>query len=165
MTTLHNLIERYTALMSDIDAETGEVPPEVSAELDALAPQLEHKIEALAGARARLKADAKACADLAASYRARVVARENEIDRLERYTLECMQVAGLARVRGATATAYVQASTSVEVTCAASGLPSRYLRVVPARIEPDKVALKSALEAGETIEGASLRKVDGIRFR
>lgn len=164
MSTLHELISRYVAVIEDIDTDTGEVPPEVSAELDALAPKLESKIEALAGACARLVASAQSCHDLAATYSARADSLTEHAERVKRYTLECMVAGGLERVKAPTVTAYTQASSSVVVSVPAEKLPAQYQRAKPATYSADKDAIKRALERGEAIEGAKLEERKHVRF-
>lgn len=160
---LHNLIDAYIAALSRAD-EDGVIDAETTAVLDELTPKLEDKLEALAGVRARYLAEAEANDQLAKQYHAKSVARGKEADRIEAYMLEQMQRAGLQKVRCATATVYVQATPHVEVDNAAM-LGPMFVRVVPAKREPDKAALLKALKAGEVIAGARLVLEEGLRVR
>ena len=161
---LHDLISRYVALLSEVDGDTGEVPVATAAELDALAPVLSDKIEALAGARARLLADGKACAELAKQYAARAKAREAEAERIERYTMLELQLGGLTKIKGATASVWLQSSERVTVDVDVSALGERFRRTTT-KTDANKEAIKDALKAGEIVAGARLESVPGVRFK
>jgi hypothetical protein len=162
--SLHDLITRYVALLSDVDTETGEVPADTSAQLDALAPVLADKIEALAGARARLKGDAAMCRDLAKQYAAKAQARDNEVERIDGYALAELQRAGLSKLKAATATVWLQDTESVAIDIDVHSLAPQYQRTVTSTTA-DKDAIKKALKAGEDVRGAHLETRTGVRYK
>lgn len=162
---LYALVDAYVTALSRIDAETGEIDTETCAVLDALTPQLSDKIEACAAVVARFEAEAESCDALARQYHAKSVARGKEAERVRDYMLAQLQRAGIRKVKAATATVYLQPSTSVEVAIDASKLPERFQRHVPACVEADKRAIAAALDGGETIEGCKTVTTDSLRIR
>jgi len=160
---LHDIITRYVLALSSIDDETGEVPESISAMLDELAPELEHKVEALAAVRAQAKAEADACKRLAEAYTEKAASRIAHAERIERYTDACLQRAGLDRVKAPTAHVYYQANESVEVDDV-DALPEQY-RVTKTTTAADKTAIKAAIKAGEHIEHARIVVKHGLRWK
>lgn len=163
--SLYSLVDSFIVALSAIDAETGEVPAETCAALEALTPAIAERLEACAAVVARFEAEAESNDALAKQYHAKSVARGKEAERLRAYMLEQMQRAGIPKTRGASHTVWIAKSTSVAVTCAPEALPAHYRRLVPATIAPDKKALKAALDAGETIAGVELETTERVQFR
>ena len=162
---LHELVSSYAAALERCDPDTGEVPEDVGAVLDALADALPLKIEALAGVRARYLADAAACKALSAQYAAKAARHAAGAERIEAYVLGCLESAGIPSVKGATASARVKESASVVVTCKPEELEARFQRHKPATVEPDKIALKAALDLGEIIANVILETRKSVVFR
>jgi hypothetical protein len=162
--SLMAVIDAYAAALDSVDPETGEVAPELDALFAEIAPQLPERLEALAGARRRLIADAKANDDLAKLYHARSVALGKSVERLEAYAKACLELAEQRKIKTPTAAVWLAETKSVQVDCPPEQLPKAYQREVPARIEADKKALKEALDAGTLISHVSLVTKMGVRF-
>ena len=92
-----------------------------------------------------------------ARMKARTDALERAADRLRSYVVSVMQAFGTRKLEGVTSTLSLQKNPPrVEVT---GPVPGEYERVVPETREPDKVAIKRALQAGEFIPNCRL--IDG----
>lgn len=162
--TLYQLVDSLLAALDQCDRDTGEVPPDVAVVLDIVSGSLADKIEACAAVIARLEAEEAACKEMAASYAAKEKARGNEVARVKSYVLEQMQRAKLARSKGAVHTVWLAESKRVDVTDVRLLEGSRFMRVVPAKHEPDKKAIKAALDAGEAVDGARLVTDEHVRW-
>lgn len=89
-----------------------------------------------------------------ARMKARKQALERAAGRLREYVVGVMQAFGTRKLEGVTSTLSLQKNPPrVEV---AGEVPEKYTRVIPATVEPDKVAIKRALQAGETIPNCRL---------
>lgn len=84
--------------------------------------------------------------------------REAQLERFYGYVLGIMQAHNLTKMSGADSSFAVQQNPpSVEVGLDAAALPTEYVRIVPATIEPDKQAIKTALKAGVEVPGCRLK--------
>lgn len=161
---LYALVDSYLVALDRVDPETGEIDAETQAVFEALTPQLEERIEACAAVRARFLAEAEANDELAKAYHAKSVARGREAERIERYVFEQLQRAGIDKVKGATATVWLQSNSRVEVDDITK-LDPRFVRVVPEKYEADKKTIADALKSDEPVEGAHLVVSKSVRFK
>ena len=142
-----NIYEIDAAMLECIDPETGEVDAE---RLEALNLLREQKIENAALWLKNLKSDVT---DLKAEKKAfedRIKSKQNKIDSLTAYLMAALNGQKFETPRCAIS---YRKSESVNVTDL-SKIPTDYLRFAPA--EPDKTAIKAAIKAGETVDGAEL---------
>ena len=152
--TLYEINAELDALISkSIDPETGEliIDPE---QIDALSMERDKKIENIGCYIKNLKAEAAAIKAEMDNLKARYDAAKNKAERLTNYLKdnlngEKFQTAKVAiSYRNSTA---VEIDPDVFFARSANG---KYFRVRDP--EADKTAIKDALKAGETIEGAAL---------
>lgn len=95
---------------------------------------------------------------------ARRKALENHVERLKRYAVMALRNMGRPKVEGTTFTLVVQKNApAITVTAEPYALPEEFVRVIPATIEADKVALLAAIKAGREIAGVAL--VEGFHLR
>ena len=81
---------------------------------------------------------------------------ENRMEYLKGKMIEFMQASGQKTANAGTFKLTVRESQSCEIEDA-SQIPLLYMREIPAKFEPDKVAIKKALKDGERISGAVLK--------
>lgn len=142
------LYEIDAAIMGCIDEETGEVID--PAKLDELQLEREQKIEGVALWIKNLTAEAKAIKEEKQALADRQRAAEKKVESLKEWL-----TGALVGQKFTTAKCAVnfRRTKSVEITNLLT-IPIEYLRMKDP--EPDKKAIKEALDAGEVIEGAAI---------
>lgn len=139
-------------LAAAIDRETGEIAPELEDELDALTLARDEKVLSVVAYAKGCLAEAQAIEVEAEKLKARAKVHRNHYERLlayaERHTPPGTKLSDARSEIG------WRKSKAVEVDDGAE-LPDRFRRE-KVTIEPDKVALKAALERGETFSFARL---------
>ena len=148
-------IER--AMLDCIDPETGEIDTET---LDALTMERDKKLESVALWVKDLTADAAAIKAEEAALAKRRKTAENQAESLKYWLSTVLDGAKIKTPR------VVVSYTSSKRVDIADGttLPDAYIRTT-VTTAPDKVALKKALEAGETIDGVTLTAVKNISIK
>ena len=142
-----NIYEIDAAMLECIDPETGEVDAE---QLEALNLLREQKIENAALWLKNLKSDVTELKAEKKAFEDRIKSKQSKIDGLTAYLMNALDGAKFETPRCAIS---YRKSESVNVTDL-SKIPTDYLRFAPA--EPDKTAIKAAIKAGETVDGAEL---------
>jgi hypothetical protein len=155
------LSEIVSAMLGALDDAGGEV----TAAVDELELQLEDKVQAYRAVMLQLEGEAKAFAELAASYKAREETRKNQITGLKFRLDAALKAVGVDSLRTKTCTVYYQGSTRVEIPDEAAFVESAEDRFVEVKQYPKRDELKKALDAGEQVEGAHLLKSKHLRFR
>jgi len=150
---LHEIDEKLDLLFAAaIDRETGEIAPELEEELDALTLARDEKVLSVVAYAKGCLAEAQAIEVEAEKLKARAKVHRNHYERLlayaERHTPPGTKLSDARSEIG------WRKSKAVEVDDGAE-LPDRFRRE-KVTIEPDKVALKAALERGETFSFARL---------
>lgn len=132
------------------DPETGEVDADL---WESLQCELGEKAEAIRAVCVRLESESTACGEEIARLTARRRARQNSIERLRSYLLDCLTVAGLERLQTPTLTVSVrEGSERVEVSD--PNLLDDDLCEV--KRTPNKTAIKAAIKAGRDVRAASI---------
>ena len=166
--TLFELSDKVKAIISDIiDAEIAGNDDEVKtllAELDELYDARETKHEAYVYVIKNSLATSEACKSEADAFENRARALKNLAKRLkERLLFDMKQHDEEAVPAGIFKIARQRNSQpSVIIDIEPEDLPRDYQKV---NIEPDKDALKQAINAGETINGVDLKTGEHIRIR
>lgn len=146
-----NLYEINQSLMECIDYETGEI---IDIEkMNALMLERDEKIENIALWIKNLKSDIEAYKAEAEAFTARRKSAESKVESLTRYLSEFLDGQGFKTSK---AQISFRNTTAVKIDENAE-LPSEYCRVVT-KTDPDKKAIKTALESGIEIEGCELVK-------
>lgn len=161
---LFELVERYVDLLVKIDDAEGELTPELAAELEALEPQLERKVEAIAAVHAMLTEESEACDRLAKTYADRAKRKARNADVLKARCKDALDVIGVRKVATPTVTASLQANPpKVELLLADAELPDEAF-VITRKV--DLGGIKERLKAGEPCTYARLVSGgDHLRFR
>lgn len=165
--TLFQLNDTITSIVDDIiDADlAGELQPNdpLYAELDALYEAREKKHEGYIHVIKNAEIAAGACRQEAENFAKRARALNNLAIRLkETLRADLEQHDETAATAGAFQIRRQNRQPRVIVSVDASELPPQYQRVT---VEPDKSALKEALDAGATVEGAELHTTEHVRIR
>ena len=144
-----SLYEIDQAIMVCVDAETGEIID--SEALDALLMQRDDKLEAVACWIKNLQSDALAYKAEKEAFAARQKAAENKVESLKRYLADALQGQKFSTAKCAVS---FRKSTTLEVEDV-KFVPAEWLKVQTS-VEPDKVAIKEAIKAGQEISGCKL---------
>ena len=146
--TLSDLLDRL-----DADPDTGEVDGDALAAYTEYQGAATEKLEATACYVRELEAEAEAIKAEEDRLAKRRKALENKSSRLKTYMMPALEAMG-GKVKGVMASVRIGKSQAVTVFDL-DALPDAFKRVVT-KVDPDKVALKKALKAGEDIPGAAL---------
>ena len=145
---LRELLDRL-----DADPDTGEVDGDALAAYAEYNAAAAEKLEGTACYVRELKAEADAIKAEEERLAKRRKALENKSERLKNYMMPALEAMG-GKVKGVMASVRIGKSQAVTVFDL-DALPDAFKRVVT-KVDPDKVALKKALKAGEDIPGAAL---------
>lgn len=163
--TLFQLTETIADTVADIiDADLdGEDTTDLHDSLAALYKTRSAKYEGYVHVIKNTENAAEACKAEAAAFTARAKALEN-LSRYLKTTLrdDLHQHGEKSVAAGNFRIARQKGQPRVVVRIDASELPADYQRV---RVEADKTALKTALKAGETVDGVELETTEHIRIR
>ena len=121
--------------------------------------QAAEKLEGTACYVRELEAEAEAIKTEEDRLAKRRKALENKAGRLKNYMLPALEAIG-GKVKGVMASLRIGKTQSVKVIDL-EAIPEAFKRV-KTTIDPDKVALKKALKAGEAIPGASLEERQSV---
>jgi hypothetical protein len=152
--SLRNLVDE---LLVRLDQSEGVVDDYV----DGLELSIVDKVEAYAVVYAQLMAESGAFDELSRGYRLRAATRQGQAEALRTRLLESMRRIGTEKIAAPTVTAYVLHNTHVSVTDPLL-LPANLVRVVQ---QPDKKAIRMAIDAGVSVPGACIEKSESLVFR
>lgn len=143
-----------------VDEETGEIEP---ASLESVQIASEEKIIATAMYIRRLDALNKATKETIQDLQTRVRSDSKRIEALKHLMTEAMDSLHYTEMKTPEVTLRFRKSSSVEIGDA-SVLPERFLRTKTI-VEPDRLAIKNALKAGEEIQGVALVESRNLQIK
>ncbi len=155
--SLYEITDHVSALFDSLDgADTPEMRAQVESDLMQWLESESRKVDNIAGYLAHCEAQAEFAAAEAQRLRERGAVYLNRAERLKDYVMRVMTASGKKRLEGRTATLSLrQCPPSVEIADA-TAIPEEFVRR-KVEITPDKRAIKTAVEAGQTVPGAELR--------
>lgn len=146
-----------------VDPDTGEIINEDALqELEQLGMQREEKLENLALFYKNLSAEAEALKAEKMRLAARQAAAEKKAEGIKKYIEASMDSAGGEKIKTSKVAIGWRKSESVQINAGAF-LPDEYLTYKEP--EPNKVAIKKALKAGTSIDGATLVIANNIQIK
>jgi len=153
----YELPEMFRATMDRaVDPDTGELTEAGIAEIRALTAAAQHSTADLACYIKELEMEAEAVKSALAAMADRAARLTARAAKWRGYLLDTLDCIGQSSIKDARIAVSVKTNPpSVQVEEEAL-IPPAYTRTIPARIEPDKTALKTAIKAGEVIPGVSL---------
>ena len=163
---LYELSEQYLHALDDLP-ESGLDAQTVSDTLEGIEGALVAKGQAVTAYVLNLEAEAEAIGQAAAKLKARAAVLANRRDHLKAYLHENMLKAGITEIKARDGTFRARIRNnpqSVEVISEAH-IPEQYTRLIPERREPDKKAIKEAVEAGETVPGVMVRQTTRLELK
>lgn len=162
--TLHQATEQVRELLDQIDPETGELP-EGYADARSIVVS---KAVAVTAYIIESDRNIESVEAYVKEMQAKVKAAKKRQEWLRKYLQDHMARAGISEIKDERglfkATLAVGRDEAVEVFDEAQ-LPDDYLREIPAKYEPNKVSIKSALQDGYDVPGARLVKRDRLTIK
>jgi Siphovirus Gp157 len=147
---LYELTEMYARLVEKI--EDGE---DYGDTLESIDEAIEAKAESIAKVIKTIEAQAKALKEEEERLEKRRKHFENEAKRLKEYLAHNLEESGRSRIKGTTFTISIGKPRKIVEVWDIEALPFPYLKT---KVEPNKKAIKEALESGEKIPGAQLKE-------
>lgn len=164
---LYEIADEYRNLLEiasdpesdDLDMESFE------AAIAALEGQFQTKAVNIACLIREWEAESNAISQVIAAQLQRAKSIDGKAKRLRDYLLTQMEVSSLPAIRDARIAVKLRKNPpSVQIETPAS-IPDMYCRHIPARIEPDKQAIKEAMKAGGVVPGASLIQTTRLEIK
>ena len=153
--TLYEINEQIRLVLEyGVDHETGEMDEASWQALDELQVARDEKLEAIGLYIKNLSAEADAIKAEADALKTRAVRKANRADRLREYLRDAMIYEGMQKFETARVAYSLRKVQKVNIL-REDALPERFRRE-KITVEPDKVAIKAAIKAGEAVEGAEL---------
>jgi hypothetical protein len=153
---LYNITNQYRAdlaALADLDVD----PVTAHDTLEAIQGDIRDKLEAVIAYSLELDIMAAGASDAAKRMQERAKSLSNRVEWLRAYALQSMQATGIGDVSNDEFSAKVAKKPASVVVSDSAATPIEFLRVKTVS-EPDKTALKKAIEAGTIIEGVSLQQ-------
>lgn len=162
MTALFVLANEYRAAAAqladlDLDDDT------INDTLESLSGDLEVKAVNVAMFARNLEATAAAIKEAEAGMAARRKAIEKRAESLRSHLQDCMEATGIKKIESPHLCLTLKANPPSVVVLNAEQVPAEYMRQKPPPApEPDKTAIKAAIQAGKEVPGAILHS--GLRL-
>lgn len=163
MPNLYEINEALTSLLASIEAVGGELTDVTEAQWEELNLQRDKKIAAIAAIITQEEARGEAIDREVDRLRDLKGMSINKIDWLSRYLTAVIGEGN--KYDGGTFKIGWRKGTSVVIEPLNSEIPAIYMRVIPEKHEPDKKALKEALQTGVTIPGVTLKTEQHIQIK
>lgn len=164
---LYDISTQYLATANqladmDIDEQT------LADTLEAEAWPVEEKVRAVSAVILNLQAEADMVKGTADRIAKRAKALQSRAEALHDYLLVNMQRTGITEIKALDGTfkakLYRERDASVVID-SENLIPADYMREIPARCEPDKVLIKTAINDGYEVPGAHVVKKDRLEIK
>ena len=164
MTSLFNLAAEYKAVSdklhdSDLDETT------IADTLEGMAGELEVKATNVGFVIRNLDSMAEQIKQAEESMAKRRKAMENRSKWLKSYLLQNMLATGKTKIESPYFVISVRNNPESVVIDAESQIPDDYMREIPATYEPNKQAIKQAIQDGFTVPGAHLARTQSLQIK
>lgn len=162
--TLHELAQEFRAAAETLQAD--DLPDEVIQDtLESISMPLEEKAKSVAAFARNLESTASAIKEAEAEMSRRRKALENRAEWLRGYLLSNMQACGISKIECPYFRISVRANPESVCIEDEAQIPADYMREIPARLEPDKAAMKQAMKDGFSVPGAKLVRTQRLEIK
>ena len=166
--TLYELTEQYQNLLTMIE----EIPEDAFLDtMEGLQGEIDEKIDGIVSVMKQLTAETEAIAREKEALDARIKKKERAVERMKGYLKLYMSVTGKTRVETARNVVSISNGTPRVVLDEAfmdwaieSKRTDLMKPIVPAKPEPDKVAIKKAIQDGAIVPFAKLEQSTALRY-
>lgn len=167
MASLFNLAKEYTdlysALVSSVDEETGEVDVDIAAALANVQGSFEEKAIATATVSRMLGNTVDEVSKEIDRLKRLKVHLEREDGRVKEYLKKAMELTGTEKVQGISASISFRQSEQTVIDNEEE-LPEEYI-TAKTTYTPNKTAIKTAIKAGKDVPGAHIETVKNLQIR
>jgi hypothetical protein len=127
---MYEIVLAYREIMEEIDADDGEVTPEVASRLDAVESRLEDKADSYAALIAEFEAEAKAFGEESSRLAKRRQVASNRAKRLRGLLREAMEAVGVDSVRSSRFQIRIKKASrpSFDAKVMVEDIPSEFIR-------------------------------------
>lgn len=153
MNSLYNINEKMLTLLSQIEANEGELTEEINTQLEITNDELQTKSESYLAVIKGREALNLQIDDEIKRLQAMKKANNNLVSKLKNSLLNAVNIFGEFQV--GLLKFGLRKSTTVEVTGIVNDLPKEY-KTVKVTEQPNKTEIKKSLQRGEQIEGCAL---------
>lgn len=149
---LYELADQYRQLSEALDANGGELTPELEAAFAKLDDDIGAKVDAIGALIAEKKAESKAYMDQYVGFMAKRMAAENEAERLKSYLMDCLTQAGLDKAKGRLFTASRRRASmpTIHWNSDPAEIPDRY-RITETTHRPNYSLIRDAISSGKEL--------------
>ena len=165
--TLYEINSQINNLMDiifdSVDEETGEVDPELMAQLSTLNLERDQKIDNIGAYIKNLDAEAKAIKDEMDALKKRLDQKKKRIESLKEYVAQDLLAHGETKKERPRVVFSFRKSKAVEITDETL-LPKNFL-TIKTEVKPDKVEIKHAIDAGKEVPGAELVERQSLQIK
>ena len=159
--SLYEISADFLKALDGLEVETGEITNFDAVE--ALNAQFEDKAESVACYIKNLTAFVADLKTEEATLAARRKTAERRVDSVKKYLTSCMESVGKDKVETAKARISFRKSVQVQIEDEAA-LPADYVTTTVTK-NPDKTAIKKAIQGGQDVTGASLVEKRNIQIK
>lgn len=156
--TLYSATQEFFGLLDMMEQQSEDPTPEQETAIRQAIDAHVRKVDGVA----RFMKHMDSQADFAAAEIKRLQERKRSIEahqrRFEKYVLDCLEMAGVEKFDGETATITRRKNPPKLVVISEESIPAEFQTIIPQTTELDTVALKSALKAGREVPGAKLER-------
>lgn len=165
MVKLYELATEYRALADQL-AEIDLPEQTIQDTLEGAVWPVEEKARAVAQVIANVEADANAYAEHAKQVQAKAKAAKARVEWLKGYLVQNMERAGISKITGAGITITLRHNPESVEVFEAGVIPLEFMRQpeMPP-MEPNKAAIKAAIQAGQEIQGARLVRTNRVEIK
>lgn len=167
MASLFNLAKEYTdlysALVSSVDEETGEVDVDIASALANVQGSFEEKAISTATVSRMLGNTVDEVSKEIDRLKRLKVHLEREDGRVKEYLKKAMELTGTEKVQGISASISFRQSEQTVIDNEEE-LPEEYI-TVKTTYTPNKTAIKAAIKAGKDVPGAHIETVKNLQIR
>jgi hypothetical protein len=156
--TLYSTTQEFIGLLELMEVQESDPTPEQETAIQETIAAHVRKVDGVAKFMRHMDSQS----DLAAAEIKRLQDRKRSIDghiaRFEKYILDCLEMAGMDKFDGETATIARRKNPPAVAKDCEEAIPARFRVIVPERVEVDWAAVKAALKAGVEVPGARLTR-------
>ncbi len=178
MPTLYEITEEYRDIFALLEESEGEWTPEIASRVEALDGEYDQKIQNIALFILDLEGEQKKIKDEISRLNARMITAKKKAESLSKYLLSSLEFSG-RKVKTTLVSVWAQNSAPSVVIDDLAAIPDCYktatiktsLERIPeslralATVEPSKMAIKEAIDGGETVPGARFEFRKHLRIK
>ncbi|MBL0108914.1 Phage protein [Candidatus Propionivibrio aalborgensis] len=164
MNSLYDIAAEYREIAeklndSDFDEQT------IADTLEGMSGDLVQKCTNVGFFIRNMEAESEAMKAAEESIAKRRATRDSKIKRMKDYLLNAMISTGKTKIESPWFVLSVRNNQESVVVDADSQIPEGFMRMIPAKYEPDKVLIKKAIQSGIEVEGCHLARSQSLQIK